>query len=370
MVAKLPPGPALTGIALQGMQSALRCEKGAEGLPIAKAITSRGGQIDAISARRIAFLQGRFESQLGQHSNAVGSFRKSLSEGDSEAHRFLIEAMFAAKANPAEIEVEARRYLAAYPRKDDRYDPLARSAQAAAEAGDTARALAIAGDVMQYDVNVRDIARNYVGWCGENHALAAKGLTDVLAMNPAGAARIRALLALDVYRDRMKDTAKAREAARRFLAESPAEDGFTEEIVKFLYDSAPTAEAFREDLKAVVSSAKTFPHLAGFQDRVWNPAPADKERNSEWQNAKRDYQNDAVAKLWRQTREDGGKSGQACKELLGKQWPPEIRRHLLARLAYVFHHHLGGNSTEVSAQHYAALCKEFPKDLEAAERWL
>ncbi len=370
MVAKLPPGSTLTGIAIQGMQSALRSEKGAEGLPIAKAITSRGGQIDAISARRIAFLQGRFESQLGQYSNAVGSFRKSLSEGDSEAHRFLIEAMFAAKANPAEIEAEARRYIAAYPRKDDRYDPLARSAQAAAEAGDTTRALAIAEDVMPLDSNIRDIARNYVGWCGENHALAAKGLTDVLAKNPAGAARLRALLALDVYRDRMKDTAKAREAARRFLAESPTEDGFTEEIVKFLYDSAPTAEAFREDLKAVVSSAKTFPHLVGFQDRVWNPAPADKERNREWQNAKRDYQNDAVTKLWRQTREDGGKSGQACKELLGKQWSPEIRRHLLARLAYVFRHHLGGNSKEVSAQHYAALCKEFPKDLDAAQRWL
>ena len=370
MVAKLPPGSTLTGIAIQGMQSALRCEKGAEGLPIAKAITSRGGQIEARSARRIAFLQGRFESQLGQHSNAVVSFRKSLTVGDSEAHRTLIDAMVAAKANPAEIEAEARRYLAAYPRRDDRHDPLARSAQAAAEAGDTARALAIARDVMQHDVNIRDIARNYVGWCGENHGLAAKGLTDALAKNPAGAARLRALLALDVYRDRMKDTAKAREAARRFLAESPAEDGFTEEIVKFLYDSAPTTEAFREDLKAVVSSAKTFPHLAGFQDRVWNPAPADKERHREWQNAKRDYQNDAVAKLWRQTREDGGKSGQACKELLGKQWSPEIRRHLLARLAYVFRHHLGGNSKEVSAQHYAALCKEFPKDLEAAERWL
>jgi TolA-binding protein len=370
MVAKIPAGNALTGVAIQGMQSALRCEKWTEGLAIAKVVTSRGGQIAAPSARRIAFLQGRFENQLGQHSNAVVSFRKSLSAGDSEAHRTLIEAMIAAKANPAEIEAEARRYLAAYPRRDDRYDPLARSAQASAEVGDTARALAIAGDVMQYDVNVRDIARAYVGWCGENHALAAKGLADALARNPAGASRLRAILALDVYRDRIKDTAKAREAARGFLAESPAEDGFTEEIVKFLYDSAPSAEAFREDLKAVVSSAKAFPHLAGFQDRVWNPAPGDKDRNREWQNAKRDSQNDALARLWRQTREDGGKSGQACKELLTKKWSSEIRRHLLARLAHVYRHHLGGNSKEVSAQHYAALCKEFPKDLDAAERWL
>jgi TolA-binding protein len=370
MAAKLPPGAALTGVAIQGMQSAIRCEKWAEGLQIAKTVTSRGGQIDERSARRIAFLQGRCESQLGQHSNAVVSFRKSLARDDSEAHRNLIEVMFAAKSNPAEIEAEARRYLAAYPRKDDRYDPLARAAQAAADSGDTARALAIAGDVMPYDATVRDIARAYVNWCGENHQIAVKGLSEAIAKNSAGAARLRVVLALDVYRDRMKDTAKARDAARRFLAESPAEDGWTDEVVKFLYDSAPNIETFREDLKAVVASAKAFPHLAPFQDRVWNAGPSDKERDREWQKAKQDYQNDAVAKLWRQTREDGGKSGQACKELLGKQWPPEIRRHLLARLAYVFRHHLGGKSSEVSAQHYATLCKEFPKDLEAAERWL
>lgn len=370
MVTKLPPGPALTGLAIQGIQSALRCEKATEGLQIAKAITARGGQIDDRSARRIAFLQGRCESQLGQHSNAVISFRKSLAEGDSEAHRNLIEAMAAAKANPAEIEAEARRYLAEFPRRDDRYDPLARAAQAAADSSDTARALTIASDVMPYDAAVRDIARVYVSWCGDNHPLAAKGLSEAITKNSTGAARLRAILALDVYRDRMKDTAKAREAARRFLAASPSEDSWTEEIVKFLYDSAPNSEAFRDDLKAVVESAKAFPHLAGFQDRVWNPAPADKEREREWQKAKQAYQNDSTTRLWRQTREDGGKSGQACKELLGKQWSPDIRRHLLARLAYVFRHHLGGKSKEVAPQHYATLCKEFPKDLEAAERWL
>ena len=370
MVAKFPLGTALTGVAIEGIQSALRCEKWAEGLEIAKTVTARGGQIDARSVRRIAFLQGRCESQLGQHSNAVASFRKSLVGGDPETHRNLIEAMAAAKANPAEIEAEARRYLAAYPRRDDRYDPLARAAQAAADSGDTSRALAIAGDVMPYDSAVRDIARAYVNWCGENHQLAAKGLSDAIEKNPAGAARLRAILALDVYRDRMKDTAKSRIAARRFLAASPAEDGWTEEVVKFLYESAPNAEVFRADLKAVVESAKAFPHLAGFQDRAWNTAPSNKEREREWQKAKQDYQNDAATKLWRQTREDGGKSGQACKELLGRQWPPEIRRHLLARLAYVFRHHLGGKAKETSAEHYAALCKEFPKDLEAAERWL
>lgn len=370
MVTKLPPGPLLWSLAIQGMQSATRCEKWAEGLQIAKTVTKRGGQIDSRSAQQIAFLQARCESQLGQHSNAVVSFRKSLSDNHSEAHRYLIEAMIAAKGKPSEIEAEARRYLAAFPRRNDRYDPLARSAKIAAEAGDTALALVIASDVMQYDVNTQDIPRAYIEWCGKDHELAAKGLLNASEKNPAGAAKLRALLVLEVYRDRMKDISKSREMARRFLADSPSEEGWTEEVVKHLYDSAPSNEAFNKDLAAVIASARAFPHLAGFQDRVWNPAPANNDRNREWQKAKRDYLADPETKLWRQTRENGGKSGQACQELLGKKLSPEARHHLLARLAYVYRHHLGGKSSEFSAKHYENLCKAFPKDSEAAERWL
>ena len=41
--------------------------------------------------------------------------------------------------------------------------------------------------------------------------------------------------------------------------------------------------------------------------------------------------------------------------------------YLLSRLAYVYRHHLGGKSSASSAKHYQNLCKEFPRDLSAAE---
>jgi hypothetical protein len=195
-------------------------------------------------------------------------------------------------------------------------------------------------------------------------------LLKAIAKNPAGAAKLRAVLAIDVYRDRMKDAAKAVAMAREFLAKSPAEDGWTEEIVRFLYDSATGDDAFRQELERVAASARAFPQLAGFQDRVWNPAPSDKNRHRDWQAAKKKHQEDPVARLWRQTREDGGKSGQACQELLQKNPSPGNRKLLLARLAYVYRHHLGGKSKEVSAKHYETLCKELPGDLDAASRWL
>ena len=370
MADKIPADGRLTGIGLRGIESALRAEKFAEGLRIANALTRRKAPMDADTGKRLTFLKGACETRLGQHSNAVASFRKSLVTGNDERHRNLIAAMVAAKSPPADTAAEARRYASAFPQREDRYDPLARAAHAAAEAGNTGAALRIAEDVIKYDAISRDIASAYVGWCGDDHNRAVRGLTAAIGANKNGAARLRAVLALDAYRDQIKDTAKARKAALRFLKASPAEDASTEEVVKFLYDSSATSDSFRDDLKKVSESARAFPHLAGFQDRVWNPAPADKEHNREWQKAKRAYQSDSITKLWRQTRENGGKSGRACKQLLAKKWPSEIRHHLLSRLAYVYRHHLGGKSREVSAGHYATLCKEFPKDTDAAARWL
>lgn len=370
LVDKLPADLALTDVGFQGMDAAGRAEQWADGLQIAKALVRRKAPMNESRQRDLGFRTGQFESQLGQHENAIQSFRKAIAPGRDEAHRSLISAMISAKKPPADIEAEARRYLAAYPRRDDRYEPLARTAHAAAESKNTALALTIGDEVMLHDVTSHDIPRAYVTWCGDDTSRAEQGLLKVIGKNPAGAAKLRAVLALDVYRDRMKDAAKAGDAAREFLAKSPAEDSWSEEIIKSLYDSAPSDEVFRKDLALVTASAQAFPHLGGFQDRVWNPAPADKNRNRDWLTAKKNYQNDGIARLWRQTREEGGKSGQACQELLDKSPSPENRLRLLARLAYVYRHHLGGKSKEVAAKHYETLCRETPKDLDAAARWL
>jgi TolA-binding protein len=370
MVEKLPADSDLTGTGLQGMEAAARAELWAEGLQISKTLVRRKASMNDRQRSDFEFRTGRFESQLGQHENAIQSFRKALAPGRDEIHRNLISAMIAAKKAPTEIEAEARRYLAAFPRRDDRYEPLARAANAAAEAKNTALAISIGDEVMLRDVPGQDIPRAYVNWCGDDHRRAEQGLLKAIEKNPSGVGKLRAVLALDVYRDRMKDTAKAREMTRAHLTYSPSEDGWSEEIIKFLYESAPNDEAFKKDLGLVHASARAFPHLAGFQDRVWNQAPNDKGRNRDWQTAKKDYQNDGIARLWRQTREDGGKAGQACQELLQKNPSPENRLRLLARLAFVYRHHLGGKAKETSAKHYETLCQEAPRDLDAAARWL
>jgi TolA-binding protein len=370
MVAKLPAAPLLTGVGFQGMLAAERAEQWSEGLQIAKTLGRRKAPLNGKMKRDLWFRTGQFESRLGQFENAIQSFRKALTPGRDDIHRSLIQAMVSATKVPAEIEAEARRYLAAYPHREDRYSPLAQAAHAAAKAKDTTRALSIAEDILKHNVTIHDLPRAYVRWCGKNHKRAEQGLLKLIDKNPSGAGTLRAVLAIDVYRDGLKDTTKARRMAHAYLAKSPSEDGWSEEITGFLYQSATGEESFRKDLAAVSSSAKSFPHLAAFQDNIWKRAPKDKQRNRAWLAAKKAHQNNSVTKLWKRTQEKGGKSGQACQQLLQQKLNKQQRHLLLGRLAYVYRHHLGGKSKASSAKHYQNLCKEFPRDLSAAEQWL
>ena len=370
MVAKLPAGPLLTGVGFQGMHAAERAEQWAEGLQIAKALVRRQAPLNNRTKRDLWFHTGRFEFRLGQFENAIQSFRKALTPGRDDIHRSLVQAMVSATKAPAEIEAEGRRYLAAYPHREDRYSPLVSAAKAAATAKDTTRALAIAEDVLRHNVTIPDLPLAYVRWCGENHKRAEQGLLKLIGENPDGAGTLRAVLAINVYRDGLKDTSKAKRMAHEYLAKSPSADGWSEEITGFLYESATGEETFRKELAAVSASAKAFPHIGGFQDRVWTRVPKDKNHNRAWQGAKKAHLNNSLTKLWKATRENGGKSGQACQQLLQQKLKKEQRHLLLTRLAYVYRNHLGGKSKASSAKHYQNLCKEFPRDLNAAEQWL
>ncbi len=369
MVAKLPPTPLLTGVGLQGLQAASRSEQWAEGLQIAKTLVRRQAPLGEDELRTVRYETGRFESRLGQFENALRSFRQALGGGRDDIHRSLIEAMISAKKSPADIEAEARRYLAAFPSREDRLAPLARAAQAAAEADDSARALAIAEDVLRQNPAFPDLARAYVRWCGDSHQRAESGLLKLISQIPDRAAPLRGALALDVYRDRLQELGKARQMAYQYLA-SPGENGWAEPIVRFLLDSATGEETFRKDLEVIVDSARAFPHLPFFQQQLWKNEPKDKNLQPLWQNAKRISLNDPLTKLWQGIQENGGKSGRCCQQLLEGKLTTGQRRLVLGRLAYVYRHHLGGKSRATAARHYEKLCQEFPKDLPAAEQWL
>lgn len=370
MVPKLPANRLLTGVGLRGTYAAERAGESAEGLQIAKTLARRNAPMNKSQQQELFFVSGRFESRLGQFENAIQSYRKALAPDRDDIHRSLVDAMISAKKSPATIEAEARRYFESFPRNEDRYTPLAKCAHAAADAGETERALAIAEIILLQDVSIHDLPKSYVRWHGKDLKGAEQRLLKLIRQNPRGVGTLRAVLAIDVYRDGLKDSEKARAMAYEYLANSPTENGWVEEIAGFLYESAQSGDVFGKDLAAISSSAKKFPHLAGFQDRIWKKAPKDKNNNRAWQAARKSHLNATPTKLWKGIRENGGKSGKACQQLLQQQLTKEQRHLVFSRLAYVYRHHLGGKSKATAARHYQNLCKEFPDDLAAAEAWL
>ncbi|NIP96480.1 MAG: hypothetical protein GWO24_24835, partial [Akkermansiaceae bacterium] len=342
----------------------------ADGLQIAKVLLRRKAPLDPSQTRVLWLQSGNFESRLGQHQNAIGSYRKALATGNHDTHRLLIAAMHSAKRPPQEIEKEVRRYLAAFPERADRFDLLAQVGNAFANANDLPRARQVALEVMRAAVGSGDLPRAYVAWCGDDHRQAEQGLRQAIAGNPEGAATLRAVLALDLFRDRLKDSGKARAQAREYLRKRPSEDAWAEPVIAYLLSSSPDEKAFRSDLALVVESARNHPHLRGFQERAWKWNGKDKQRNNAYQQARKQFTNEEAPRLWKQVWERGGKAGQACQELL-KQNPTTEQKHiLLSRLAYNYRHHFGGNARKNAAGHYQAFCKAFPKDFAAAEAWL
>jgi len=125
MVTSLPADAILADISFQGMEAASRSEQWAEGLQITQNLERSKAPLDNREKRKLSSSEGRFQSRLGQHGNAINSLRAALSPGDVETHTNLIAAMISAKKPIAEIEAEARRYLAAFPKRTTPYLLLA-----------------------------------------------------------------------------------------------------------------------------------------------------------------------------------------------------------------------------------------------------
>lgn len=370
MSAKSPANETLTAISLKGLEFIDRCEQWADGLQIVKNVQRRKAPASKRQERSLFYRAGQFESRLGQHGNAIQSLRKALGDEREYVHRALIDAMFAAKRAPEEIEREARAYLNAHPGYERRYDPLARVAQAYYLSAKRSQALKLALEIISVDVHTHDMPRSYVEWCGDDHAQAEQGLKAAIAKEPKDVWKLRATLVFNLYRDRMKNVAKSRDAAHQYIKHSPANHDTTEWIAAHLLNTTPDEATLKKDLAALAASAREHIQVEGYATRLWKAAPEDKSRLKTWNSAQRSFSNDPINRLWSQTHDKGGKGAQACKALLEKSPNATQREWLMARKAYLYRHHLGGGARRTAARHYQQLCKAYPKNFEYAERWL
>ncbi|MCH2062280.1 MAG: tetratricopeptide repeat protein [Roseibacillus sp.] len=370
MVDKLPVDTVLTGCGLIGLEMASKAGLWEEGLSLAKTLLRRNAPLLEQEKHELWSYTANFETRLGQHVNAVASHRKAHGNNTHPPHGSLIDALIQAKSPPREVEREARNYIAAYPAATDRHQQLAKAASAHAGAGDLTRALKLGAELMAIPGMSAETAQTVVTWCGENHDQSEKSLLQAIRANSKHAGPIRAVLALNLYDKRMEAADKARAMARNYFANTPTGDSLAEFTIAYLLRTAPDEATFLADIKLILTCARKHLHLRGFQERIATVTLKDAKRNRSWQSARKAFSNEANTRLWGQVGESGGKSGQACKQLLQQKQPPELRHLLLTTLAYNYLHHFGGTSKKKAAEHYRKLCSEFPKDYEGAQKWL
>ena len=86
-------------------------------------------------------------------------------------------------------------------------------------------------------------------------------LLAAINQNKPGAYYLRYVLALDLYRDRMKDLVKARQTARDLITKSPSNDGHTSGAIDWLLTNASSDAEFNSDLAMIFAARKQHPHI-------------------------------------------------------------------------------------------------------------
>ena len=131
----------------------------------------RNAPMRAAEKRQLWAQTGKFETRLGQHENAITSYRLALDKDDPNSYRSLIAAMHSAKKAPGEIETAVRNYMAEFPKRGDRYELLAQVAHAYAGDKNTAKALQVGGEVMAVEdrkstrLNSSHVVISYAVFC-------------------------------------------------------------------------------------------------------------------------------------------------------------------------------------------------------------
>lgn len=320
--------------------------------------------------------------QLGQHANAVQSWKQARALQDrNDLHRNMIVAMHYAGASSADLEAAINEYYQKYPQREDRFAMRTYLPLAYLREQNTARAVQVMAELLPFDALTNNLAGLYVQYAGTEPAQLAQAeqaLTAAVQQNKKHAAYLRYVLALQLYRDRIKDVAKAKQVARDLLRQSPSNDGYTGDTLKWLLSAAESDAEFNSDLQLALAARQANPHWPNLRAylpqwaqeaaKVKELAPRAKAVSS--QVAAQD--NTDLFKDWAGTFGDWQGPAQKAREKVLASHPlnDEQAWQILYYLGYYYRHYGDGNYRNQSPRVYAEFAKRFPDRYEVAQWFL
>lgn len=329
---------------------------------------------------------------LGQHSNAVELFKQVRALRDDQWSLYYhIQSLYDSAAPAAQMQPLVQEYLREHPTRPDRYERIA--------------LLGLAFNREQNPQQALKLFRSLLGLCPQSHSVASyfvqlngneppkladteKALREAIPKcekdNPSQAWYLRYQLAFSVYRDRLKDNAKAKQMLREFIEKSPTNDGNVWNAISWLLSNAENDQEFRGDVARIMKVRRLYPHWTNLRSYPSSWVKSAKKSKDEAVQARGAYlqaqidqsAKDRVFQLMSEIKRGPYNADEAtirrqlARPQLFSTYSRETQRWVLYDLGYYYQHYSPGDERKNAPGYWARLQQMFPESWDYTYRYL
>lgn len=331
---------------------------------------------DAEEKRDVLRTMAENYGHAGQHSNAVEMLKQARGiRDDQSAHFDHIQRMYDAALPAAEIEPIVKKYFANYPNREDRYERIALLAVAWNRENNQERAMKLFRTLLSVAPHAHSVASTFVQLNGtepEQLADTETALREAIAKKPKDVWYLRYQLGFSLYRDRMKDDAKARQVLREMLEQSPTNDGHSANAISWLLSTAENDDEFQADVARIIKVRREYIHwrnLRTYPEQWAKKARRDKtlrDRADYVQTQLQEANRDPVASLVQQIKRGpyDSKDARIREQLLEpanfNTLNDELKKYVLWDHGFYHQHYAPRDQRSSAVTYYGRLTQMFP----------
>ncbi|MBP87766.1 MAG: hypothetical protein CMJ64_13760 [Planctomycetaceae bacterium] len=386
MFDKLPKDDYGRFVGLRSYYEWRRIRRWAEANTIGNKLVKSNLLRDAEQKREVLRTMAENYGYVGQHSNAVEMLKQVRAIRDDQwSHYYQIQRMYESAVPAAQLEPIVKDYFAKYADRDDRYERIALLAVAWNREQNPERALAMFRTLLPVAPQAQSVASHFLQLNGnepEKLADTEKALREAIAKKPKNVWYLRYQLGFTVYRDRMKDNAKAKQVLRELVEQSPTNDSHIWNVISWLLASAENENEFRTDVARVIKARREHIHWTNLRVYLGNWAKNAKRNKdlrdraayvqAEIDKANRDPVTALVLQIKRgpYDAKDARIRDQLLQPANFNALNEELKRYVLWDHGYYYQQYSPGDQRSNAATHYGKLVQMFPDNFDYRYRYL